>query len=484
MRKRVVAARAHRILRTVIIVSGALLVSACQTLSPNGGMSMVSGFAARELNKDVVAIRTPEQAEDVRAHIARLLARPLTADSAVQIALLNNRGLQAAYNELGLAEADMVKSSLPPNPSISVGRMSGPVEIEIEKRIVANILALLTLPARAAIAADRFQQAKLRAAEETLRVAAEARRAYYRAVAARSNAAFLGEAQSAAETATKLARRLGETGAMTKLDQAREQVFYAELTGQLAQARLQADRERERLIRIMGLWGRDLAFKLPNAPPPLPKTVPSLPQVEADAVARRIDVQIARIELDVLAKSYGLTQATRFVNLLELSGVRKDVKDRTTGEHVRADGFELEIQIPIFDFGSVRVRQAEETYLRAVNQLAEKAINARSRAREAYRTYRASHDLARHYQREVLPLRKIISDETILRYNAMLIDVFALLAEARQRIATNLAAIDAERGFWLAAVDLSVAVTGGGAGDAGAEVSPSMAAVASGSAEH
>src|SRR5262249_61566729 len=76
--------------------------------------------------------------------------------------------------------------------------------------------------------------------------------------------------------------------------------------------------------------------------------------------------------------------------------------------------------------------------------------------------YRSTYDIAGHYQREVLPLRKIISDETLLRYNAMLIDVFSLLAEARQRIAATITAIEAKRDFWLATVALKAAIAGGG----------------------
>ena len=125
-------------------------------------------------------------------------------------------------------------------------------------------------------------------------------------------------------------------------------------------------------------------------------------------------------------------------------------------------GVEVEFQVPIFDFGEVRVRQAEETYLQAVNRLLERAVNVRSEARDAYRTYRSTYDIARHYRNEVLPLRKIISDEMILRYGAMQIDVFALLAEARQRINASVAAIEAQREFWLASTDLGVAVVGGG----------------------
>jgi outer membrane protein TolC len=467
----------------MLAVAGPVL-SACQTFSGDGGLMAVNAIAGTELKKDVVAIRTDEVAAAASQRVTQILRRPLSPDDAVQVALLNNRGLQAAYNELGLAEAAMIQSSLPPNPTFTVERLSGPVEIEIEKRIVGNILALATLPARADIAADRFRQAQLRAAEETLRVATQTRRSYYLAVAAIELSTFLAQSQQAAETATKLAQRLGETGAINKLDQAREQVFYAELTAQLAKARELASSERERLTRHMGLWGSDVSFKLPSRLPALPGRAVSLPAIEAEAVARRVDLQIHRIELEALAKTYGLTQATRFINLLEVSGIGITAKERADGHKTRIKGFELEFQVPLFDFGEVRVRQARETYMQAVNRLTEKAINVRSEARDAYRRYRSAFDIARHYQREVVPLRQIISDETLLRYNAMMIDVFALLVEARQRLNANIAAIDARRDFWLANTNLVSAVVGGGVAGGELSVASTAPAASGGEAGH
>jgi outer membrane protein TolC len=455
------SARHATLSRAAAALMSGLLLAGCKSLTADGGMAFVEQVADSELRKEVVTIRSPEQAEEVSARVAMLLRKPLNADTAVQIALFNNRGLQAAYNALGIAQAEMVAAHLPPSPTISLERLSNPIELEIERRIVGNILALATLPARASIATDRFEQAKLRAAEETLRIAADARRAFYNAVAARQSAAYLDQAKMAAETAARLAKRLGETGAMNKIDQSREYVFYAEITGQVGTARQRMNSERERLIRALGLWGDQLKFVLPGFLPQLPRPL-TMPEIEVAAVERRLDLQVARIEVTALAKTYGLTQASRFVNLVELSGIRKTVKDRETGEKERSRGFEAEIQIPIFDLGETKVRMAEQTYMQAVNRLAEKAVNVRSEARESYRTYRSAYDIARHYRDEVVPLRKVISDETLLRYNAMLIDVFALLTEARQRINSNMQAIDAQRDFWLASVDLGVAVTGGG----------------------
>jgi len=250
------------------------IVSGCAWFSPDAGMGVVATIAERELNKDVAAIRTPGEAEAVAIAVRRLLGRTLTADAAVQVALLNNRGLQAAYNELALAEAAMVEGSLPPNPRISYLRRAGSNELEVERAIVADILALATLPARSEIALVRFRQAQLRAALETLRLATDTRRAYYRAVAAQELAVFLAQAQSTAETAAQLAVRLGETGAMNKLDQARDQVFYADITAQLAVARQAAASEREALIRLLGLWGETTDWKVAERLPPLPASEP------------------------------------------------------------------------------------------------------------------------------------------------------------------------------------------------------------------
>src|SRR5713226_2179704 len=194
----------------------------------------------RSSKMDVISIRTADDVEAERNAVQRLLLRSLTVDTAVQIALLNNRGLQASYNELALAEAEVIQDSLPPNPTFSISRIVGDGAMEIERQVVGDILALATLPFRSEIARQRFQEAQLRAAEETLRLAADVRRVYYRAVAANELVGLLTDAKSTAEATAQLAEKLGQTGALNKLDQAREQVFYAETTADLATLRQDA----------------------------------------------------------------------------------------------------------------------------------------------------------------------------------------------------------------------------------------------------
>jgi outer membrane protein TolC len=465
---------------TALLLS-AIVLSGCASFSSDGGMAIVADLTAETIQKDVVSIRTEDDALRADVAVKGLLRRGLTVDTAVQIALLNNRGLQASYNELALAETDLVQASLPPNPTFSISRISGDGAIEIERQIVGDILALATLPFRSEIARQRFQKAQLRAAEETLGLAADVRRAYYRAVGANELAGVLADAKSTAQSTAELAEKLGQTGSLNKLDQAREQVFYAETTADLATFRQEAASSRERLIRLLGLWDGQTGIRLPQKLPRLPPRPLSLPRIEVDAVAHRIDLQIARIELGALAKSLDLTQASRFVTMLDVAGIDRKTRDPDTPPF-RERGFDVQFQIPIFDGGEVRVRQAVETYNQAFNLLTEKAVNIRSEARDAYRVYRSTYDIAQHYQREVLPLRKIITEEMQLRFGSMQIDVFALLTEAKQRIAATRAATEAKRDFWLAQSELQSTVNGGNRAGSQQTTRPSATAQAAGGA--
>ncbi len=482
--------------RVMMAALAAMLTTAgCASFSGDGGMAIVRDHADNVLDKEIVKVATEEQAALAQSKVRALLAKPMTVDAAVQVALLNNRGLQAAYNDLGVSEAQMVEASLPPAPTVSLSRIVGSGGFEIERQIVQNILGLATLPRRREIAEAKFRQAQLRAVDATLRTAAEARRAFYRAVAAGQTVKFLDEARASAQAVSDLAKKLGETGALSKLDQAREHAFYAEVSGQLALGRLRERAERDRLIRALGLWGGDTKFRLPPALKPLLARPKSLPDVETEAVTCRVDLEVARMELDILAKELGLTRRTRFINVLEVAGQFKSEKDskvttvagvtETEVDRIKRHGLDVEFQIPIYDFGETRVRLAEETYMKAVNRLIEKAVNVRSEAREAYVGYRGAYDIARHFEKEIVPLRKIISDEMLLNYSGMIKDLFALLADSRARIAANVQSIEARRDYWLATAHLQVAIHGGaGEGGEGEAIRTAVVAGSANAQEH
>lgn len=442
--------------RAIAAMVALTFLGGCATFSKDNGLSTVqSATKARGLEQDVQWIKTEQDGENARATVKKLLAAPLTADTAVQIALLNNRGLQATYAELGIAEADVVQAGRLVNPGFTFERLHRGDDVSIDRTFLFNILGLITMPIRTDIEKRRFALTQGRVAAETLQTAADTRRAWHSAVAAQESVKYMEQVRMAAESSAELARRMAAVGNFSKLDQAREQSFYAEATAQLARVKQQTLVERERLIRLLGLWGEDIAFKLPERLPDLPKTPRDIVDLESTALRQRLDVQGAMQEAENIASTMGLTKATGFVNVLEV-GYRRNSE---TGQP-RQTGYEIELRLPIFDWGNARVARAEYTYMQAVNRAADIAVRARSEVREAYAAYRTAYDLAKHYRDEIVPLRKRISEENLLRYNGMLISVFELLADARQQVGSVNAYIETLRDYWLSETSLNLALNG------------------------
>jgi len=469
----------------VLTVALAALLTGCAGFSPDGGMGDVAQAVGRETSKDVVKIQSAEDARRARERVSALIAEPLSTDAAVQVALLNNRDLQAAYNDLGISEADYVQQSLPKNPGLSFMLYGGTGVTNFEFRVIESILDLMTLPARSKIAAEHFAHAKHVAIATTLSLAADVRRAQIRTIAAEQQVRFLEQARQTADASARLVAKLGETGGGDQLDQAEIAAFYAELSVRVGQARLTARRERETLTRLLGLWGSDVNFTLPDALPGLPAEPQAISDVEVEAISRRVDLLVARHDVAALARQLKLTEATRYVSMVQLAGLVNNESANpltNTNTAITRAGGALDLSIPIFDTGEARQRAARETYMRSVNKLAAQAVNARSEARIAYETYRGTYDIARFYQSRVLPLRATVTRQVELRYGtavnvdpAMRVDLFKVLADARARISANAAAVDARRDFELAEVDLQAALTFGAGSSRGIDAaSPTM----------
>lgn len=440
--------------RLTIIAAASLLLAGCASFSPDGGFGKVSQLTQERTGQGVALQRSPEDAQIAQNRVAELLQAALTADAAVEVALLNNRGLQAKFGDLGIAESELVRAGRLKNPSLSFGRMSGGGGVEIERTVLFDILGLLTMPMAKEVGQQRFEQAQYQAAYDAVSLAADVRRAYFDAVAAQELAKFYEQVKETADVSNELAKRMLQAGNFNKLAQMREQAFYADATAQLARAQHQAAAQREKLIRLLGLYGEQLNFRLPQRLPELPKQVLEPQNAEQTAMDKRLDVQMAKRAAEATAKSLHLTNATRMVNVLDVA-----YKNKSESGAPRANGYEIELELPLFDFGSTRAARAQATYMQAVNRTAEVAVNARSEVREAYSAYRTAYDLAQHYRDEVVPLRKRISEENLLRYNGMLIGVFELLADAREQVAGVTGYVQALRDFWVAETNLQTALT-------------------------
>ena len=442
-------------MRLTATALASLALVGCASFSADGGFGSVEQMTQERIGQKPSRQQTVEQTASAASRVAELLKQPLSADSAVQIALLNNRDLQAGYAELGVAEADLVRAGRLANPSFRFGRLSGNGVVEIDRAVIFNVLGVLTMPLAQQLEQRRFEQAQMQAAFETVGLAGAARKAFFESVTAQQLVVYSGQVKEAADASSDLARRMAAAGNFSKLAQMREQSFYADATAQLARAQHQAVAARERLTRVLALAGDQIAYTLPDRLPDLPVAPAEPKDAEQTAMDQRLDVLMAKRATEATAKALGLTQTTRFINVLHAGYQNKSV----TGEQ-RSNGYEIELELPLFDFGSARMARAEATYMQAVNRTAQVAINARSEVRESYSAYRTAYDLARHYRDEVVPLRKRISEENLLRYNGMLASVFDLLADSRDQIASVTTAVESLRDFWVAETNLQAALTG------------------------
>lgn len=432
-----------------------LLATGCATTANVSTLGKVQEITRSHTGKDIVAQRTDVDRADVERRVRELLAKTLSVDDAVQIALLNNRGLQASLATLGIADAELLEASRLPNPGLTLTRPQGGGDLSLEHSLHYSLARLVMFPFLRDTEQSRFEQTQRAVALDVLTLAADARKAYYSALAAAEMLRYTQQVQTAAEASAELARRMAQVGNFNKLQQAREQAFYADAALNTARAQQASVSARERLTRLMGLWGEHIHFVLPERLPDIPTAIADRPDIERQALAQRLDVLSDKFGAERMARNLGLTRRTRFINLLDLGVVR------SASETGRAQlGYELTIELPLFDWGESRIEKAEAFYMQAVNRAAYTAVNARSEVREAYQAYRAAYDIARHYRDEVVPTAKRISEENVLRYNGMLIGVFELLADARAQITSVNGAIAARRDFWIAEADLNMAMVG------------------------
>ncbi|MCE8534698.1 TolC family protein [Ruegeria pomeroyi] len=458
-------------------VAALAVLSACADTATIGKVSTPrAGFAAVADRSQRAQTGTPAwhlSAAEIAAAEAQTKAliegKTISADTAVRAALLNNRGLQASYAELGLSATDVWEAALGPVPTIgvSVSGLAGDVTRTLEATLLTAVLDAATAKPRTKVAELRFEQAQLAAAGETIALAIETRRAWIEAVAAFEAAGLIAQTQNAANAASELATELGRTGALNLADQAREHAFNAEVAAERADARLEAQLAKERLARLMGVSLGQMTFYVPDALPGLPGGPRSQVDIERLALQNRVDLAAGRLELQAIAADYRLTGQTRAVSDISLmAGIEIERED---GETDRNPVLEVEFEIPLYDTGKLISRRGSLEYLKAANMLAESAVGARAEARAAHKAVTGKHSVARHWRDVVLPLRRTIDEEALLSYNGMITSTFELLEDARDGLEAQLSAAEAKRDYWLAETSVTAAIWGGSASVGGDE---------------
>ena len=437
-----------------------LVLAGCASVNFDEAMQEANDTTAGFTQGKLALSRTDGQQLARNKLSSDLLANPLSQDDAVQLALANSPAVQTLLAQSWLELAQASQTGRIANPVFTFERMRFGDELELGRLLSFGLLDLLTLPRRVEISRGQTAQARVQLSANIVEQVTQVRQAWVRAVAAQQTLQYAGQINRTAQASAELAKRMQQVGNFNKLQRARQQGFYADSAAQLATSEHASTAAREELVRLLGLTDpQSAALKLPERLPDLPKEPRPVGVVNTNAAAQRLDVQMARNQLEMTGKSQGLNLLNSLVDV-EL-GLRHDTEfNNGNGTKKTRKGYELGIRLPIFDWGSAQRDAMNAQSLAAVNRYESTVRSASSQLRESYSAYRTAYDVAKHYRDEIVPLRKAMAEENVLRYNGMLIGVFELLADTRDQISSVSAAINAYQQFWLADAALAASMIG------------------------
>lgn len=442
------------------LVIGTLVLGGCAATDAGSLVSQASGEVSSLVGERV---SLPGDAADRlrrREAVSSALNEPLTADAAVRIALLNSPALQAL---LASRAADILAAQQAgrlANPVLSYERLRSGEEVEIGRALSIGLLELVLWPGQRRIARERQRGAELRLAAELVDRVTLIRQAWVEAVAAEQSAGYAKQVLESAQASAELARRMEAVGNFNRLMRARQESFEADARIGQTEATHRALAARETLVRALGLDDAQAArLRLPERLPDLPAELLTADAIAARAINERLDVRMAEAEWRATRAERARGRITSLTDI-EAMGRRDTVIDEADSDRATVRGGEIELRLPLFDAGELKRGKQGAREQAAAAALEASLREASSSLREQHAAYRAAYERARQHREQLIPLRAAISDETLLRYNAMIIGVFELLADAREQITSVRAAIEAEREFWQAEAALQAALVG------------------------
>ncbi len=440
-------------LRKLFFIPAIFGVAGCAHVDPNPAFRELANTVHLRTGKRVQWNRGSAEDAQAQAAVASLLSRPLKADSAVQVALLNNHNLQATYEDLGIAQADLVEAGLLRNPIFTFERRFPGQAMEMD--LLKEFIDILLLPLRKRIAAAQFEAAKLRVGHEILNVAGEVRGAFYEHQGDQQLVDLRKTVADATERSAETALRMREAGNIKNLELANEQASHAGAKIELAKAQSEATRSREKLNKLIGAYGYQTNWTVTPRLPDLPNAEISTSQLESRALQQRLDLAAARQDFIAQARSIGIARAEA---ILQQAEVGAHYEREITGEY--AIGPSVNVPIPIFNQGqaasakaSAKMRQGQQRYLAL-------AADIRSDVRAARDRMLLARQQVEYFKSTALPTRTRVTEESQLEYNAMQIGPFQLLQAKQEEVKTGADSVEALRDYWVARAELEKAVGG------------------------
>ena len=438
----------------ILLASGlALLLSACASVPADQALGDARAWAGRANAPAPTLALDAAAREALQVERRRLLQGELTEAAAVQLALRSSPAAQALMADGWAMQSAMAESATWPRLGLAFERSRHDGELARATTLSIGLAELVTLPLRQANADRQRELQRLTLASELLALHGAVRQQWIRAVAAGQLLVYHQQVLQVADAGDGLAQGMQKAGNFSLLQRSREQAYFADAKAQVARATLQVTAEREALARLLGLSADEAAaVRWPERLPEMPPAARARSEVMQAAARERLDVAVAQARWQAATGS----QRTALLGSLD---VEFDFTRETEGGSVTRSR-ELGLSLAMPDAALLRRQAADGTALAAAQRLEQVRAEASSTVRERHAAYATAHELARHFRDEVVPLRKTIADEMLLRYNGMLSSVFALLADARAQVGAVVGAIEAQRDFWLAQAALDAAILG------------------------
>ena len=443
--------------RFIFIILLSSLITGCAQIQPKAGFEEIEQTVSTRLDKQIRWIQNSEEDEAVQDQIQQLLQQDLSADSAVQIALLNNKNLQATYENMGIAQAEVVRAGLLKNPVFSFAARfpnEPPSSANLEFDLIGDFLNLLMLPAKKHFAEQQFERVRLDVADQVLTFATTVKKHFYALQSAQQSVLVLNEITTVSEVSYELAQKFYEAGNIDELQLAREQALYETARLNLAQKELEVAGEREQLEQLLSL-NHDQKWNIPSSLDAVPAESSTIKNLEKLAIDQRLDLQAAGKEVESSAARLGIRRNWRL-----LAGAEFGISGEREPDGTDTLGPALSVEIPLFDQGQAEVTVADAHLRKSEHKLTSLVLQIRSEVRSAQNRVIAAQQMAHRYQSTIIPLQERIVTLSQQRYNYMLLGAFDLLTARQDEMKIYQDYIHAVRDFWIARSDLERAAGG------------------------
>lgn len=442
-----------------VIISLKLLCLICSGCSkvPSANDCQVQSEVFRRIDKEVHWNRKSHEEEQLCYLIYHLLESELTVDSAVQVALLNNPEIQATFEEIGIARADLVQAGLLRNPIID-GFVRFPTQnhasINTEFSIAQNFIDFLLIPLRKKIAEAELQQAQLRVANIVLNLAFDVQENYYSLQAEQVNLKLMRPLIDATEASNQLAEGQKEQGNINELEIQKHALEYLEAKVQFSRTQREVIRLREKLNKLLGLNSGETCWRVKEQLPVLPNDEVPLQCLETIALSQRLDLDVARWDVERIARMYGIKQWWTYTDAAMGISTEKDA------EGIRTIGPAFSLQLPLFNYGQADRERIQSMFTQSLHRLSALEILVLSEVRSARDQLIMNRELVTQYLKDLLPLQQAITSSSQKYYNYMALSVYKLLDAKMQEIELQINYTHALRDYWISRVQLDRALGG------------------------